>query len=353
MNVKKMFGKKKGASNDDIALFTVNAQSEVQPSEEKLNASTDQTGNVGNLQSFTAPDKNNGEPSGDTSAPSNVVEVTAKGEVRTSKPAETGFADEPEISPVDDGEAGNGNGMKDQIGTLSDNIQNLLFDFRSFMSEAGSPFNPNDIPLTPPASRTFSPVAPITSQVLTGGTERSGPGYISAQMHPASAEEDGNPSDIQSSFAQKYVAERNQARPKPSLQAVSKLDDALKMLPRGSKFSHDLKSNLDSVDMPALIRAINSTDYLLHAVGRKNLMKILEVGTREGWFKPEVERLAMSAAEILASSGTETEERSINVSDLLRVVYFLNRLLDPEISEFLSLNSVQEKQYITSRSAQR
>jgi archaellum component FlaD/FlaE len=91
--------------------------------------------------------------------------------------------------------------------------------------------------------------------------------------------------------------------------------------------------------MPALIRAVNSTDYLLHAVGRKNLLKILEVGTREGWIRPEVERLVLSVAEVLSTAGAEADDRVINVNDLLRVVYFLNRLLDQELTDFLSMNA--------------
>jgi archaellum component FlaD/FlaE len=90
--------------------------------------------------------------------------------------------------------------------------------------------------------------------------------------------------------------------------------------------------------MPALMRAVNSTDYLLHAVGRKNLLKILEVGTREGWIRPEVERLVLSVSEIISNAGVEVQESVINVNDLMRVVYFLNRLLDPEISDFLTIN---------------
>jgi archaellum component FlaD/FlaE len=97
--------------------------------------------------------------------------------------------------------------------------------------------------------------------------------------------------------------------------------------------------------MPALLRAVNSTDYLLHAVGRKNVLKILEIGTREGWIRPEVERLVLSVTEIISTAGLEVEERAINVSDLLRVVYFLNRLLDPEISDFLILNQAPVKKH--------
>jgi len=119
--------------------------------------------------------------------------------------------------------------------------------------------------------------------------------------------------------------------------ALKQFSEALKAQ-RLTKFSSELKSNLDSADMPALIRAVNSTDYLLHAVGRKNLLKILEVGTREGWIRPEVERIVLSVAEILSTAGVEADDRIVNVNDLLRVVYFLNKLLDPEVSDFLSLN---------------
>jgi archaellum component FlaD/FlaE len=163
-----------------------------------------------------------------------------------------------------------------------------------------------------------------------------------------------NPSDVESNFQERYVdsgdgqsskllVRPNAASATPSqlkeLSATaSQVKEVLDKASHGTRFSKDLKSNLDSADMPALMRAVNSTDYLLHAVGRKNLLKILEVGTRESWIRPEVERLVLSVAEIISNAGVEVEERLINVNDLMRVVYFLNRLLDPEISDFLTLN---------------
>jgi hypothetical protein len=230
--------------------------------------------------------------------------------------------------------------MSEQLGDLSDNLKNLVYDFRSFMSEAGSPFNPNDISGTKPISKE-------TDALHENSGDVGGPGYISAQVAGAEEREPvENPSDVESRFEEKHIPPSEklrlsklleQSREDPS--AISRFGQTLSAVRRGTKFSTDLKSSLDSADMPALIRAVNSTDYLLHAVGRKNLLKILEVGTREGWVRPEVERIVLSVAEILATSGVEADERVINVGDLLRVVYFLNRLLDPEISDFLTMNA--------------
>jgi hypothetical protein len=230
--------------------------------------------------------------------------------------------------------------VSEQLEDLSDNLKNLVYDFRSFMSEAGSPFNPNDIPATRPDSKEPE-VVQATSPDLGGS------GYISAQAAGAEEREPlENPSDVESGLEGKRIPPSEklrltglleQSRKGPS--ALSRLGQTLNTVRRGAKFSNDLKSSLDSADMPALIRAVNSTDYLLHAVGRKNLLKILEVGTREGWIRPEVERMVLSVAEILSTSGVESDERVINVSDLLRVVYFLNRLLDPEISDLLTMNA--------------
>jgi hypothetical protein len=230
--------------------------------------------------------------------------------------------------------------VSEQLEDLSDNLKNLVYDFRSFMSEAGSPFNPNDIPATRPDSKEPE-VVQATSPDLGGS------GYISAQAAGAEERETlENPSDVESGLEGKRIPPSEklrltgfleQSRKGPS--ALSRLGQTLNTVRRGAKFSNDLKSSLDSADMPALIRAVNSTDYLLHAVGRKNLLKILEVGTREGWIRPEVERMVLSVAEILSTSGVEADERVINVGDLLRVVYFLNRLLDPEISDLLTMNA--------------
>ena len=228
--------------------------------------------------------------------------------------------------------------VNDQIEDLSSNLKNLVYDFRSFMSEQGSPFNPNDIPANKSESN------PSGEAALTDG---SNPGYISIQSTGLGEKEAvENPSDVGSKFEEKLMSPQEKLRlgrlleqPKKSSAALSQLKDALGAIERGTKFSKDLKSNLDATDMPALIRAVNSTDYLLHAVGRRNLLKILEVGTREGWIRPEVERVVLSVAEILSTAGAEADDRVVNVNDLLRVVYFLNRLLDPEVSDFLALNS--------------
>jgi hypothetical protein len=230
--------------------------------------------------------------------------------------------------------------VSEQLEDLSDNLKNLVYDFRSFMSEAGSPFNPNDIPATRPDSKEREVVQATSADV-------GGSGYISAQAAGAEEREPfENPSDVESGFEEKRIPSSEKLRltglleqPRKGSSALSRLGQTLNTVRRGAKFSNDLKSSLDSADMPALIRAVNSTDYLLHAVGRKNLLKILEVGTREGWIRPEVERMVLSVAEILSTSGVENDERVINVGDLLRVVYFLNRLLDPEISDLLTMNA--------------
>jgi hypothetical protein len=230
--------------------------------------------------------------------------------------------------------------VSEQLEDLSDNLKNLVYDFRSFMSEAGSPFNPNDIPATRPDSKEPEVVQAASADV-------GGSGYISAEAAGAEEREAlENPSDVESGLEGKRIPPGEKLRltglleqPRKGPSALSRLGQTLNTVRRGGKFSNELKSSLDSADMPALIRAVNSTDYLLHAVGRKNLLKILEVGTREGWIRPEVERMVLSVAEILSTSGVEADERVINVGDLLRVVYFLNRLLDPEISDLLTMNA--------------
>jgi hypothetical protein len=230
--------------------------------------------------------------------------------------------------------------VSEQLEDLSDNLKNLVYDFRSFMSEAGSPFNPNDIPATRPDSKEPEVVQATSADV-------GGSGYISAEAAGGEEREPlENPSDVESGLEGKRIPPGEKLRltglleqPRKGPSALSRLGQTLNNVRRGAKFSNDLRSGLDSADMPALIRAVNSTDYLLHAVGRKNLLKILEVGTREGWIRPEVERMVLSVAEILSTSGVEADERVINVGDLLRVVYFLNRLLDPEISDLLTMNA--------------
>jgi hypothetical protein len=235
----------------------------------------------------------------------------------------------------------NGQGaVNDQLEDLSDNLKNLVYDFRSFMSEAGSPFNPNDIPATSPDSKETNVTQATAAQV-------EGPGYISAEAAGAEEREPvEGPSDVDTKFTERRLPAGEKLRlaglleqPRKGSSALSHLGQALSTARGGGKFSSDLKSSLDSADMPALIRAVNSTDYLLHAVGRKNLLKILEIGTREGWIRPEVERMVLSVTEILSTAGTDSDDRVINVGDLLRVVYFLNRLLDPEISDLLTMNA--------------
>jgi archaellum component FlaD/FlaE len=305
VDLKKVLGKKKEEEQqDDTIIFDV--------SPEKLQDASNQQRT--SVQSFTVtPEKPSETPQKEKPPNESVIEaqVSSVGEDESTQ------GEEPTV-------------VNEQLQDLSNNLKNLVYDFRSFMSEAGSPFNPNDIPAKP------------ESKVETG---RSGPGYISAQIAGAGETEAvENPSDVESGFENKFVSPIDKLRlsklleqPKKSSHALKQFNEVLNAQ-RATKFSKDLKSNLDSTDMPALIRAVNSTDYLLHAVGRKNLLKILEVGTREGWIRPEVERLVLSVTEVLSTAGADVDDRTINVNDLLRVVYFLNRLLDPEISDFLSMN---------------
>ncbi|HMK83013.1 MAG TPA: hypothetical protein VK503_04805 [Candidatus Bathyarchaeia archaeon] len=244
-------------------------------------------------------------------------------------------AEKVQVSEIKSGSKSIGLGqgeVTDQLQDLSSNLKNLVYDFRSFMSESGSPFNPNDIPSKPDEGEDAG---------------RANVGYISAPNMPRDSREVfENPQDVDSKFQERYVNSGDglgmklleSANAAPSTTVSQQIKEALDKTSHGTKFSKDLKSNLDSTDMPALMRAVNSTDYLLHAVGRKNLLKILEVGTREGWIRPEVERLVLSVSEIISNAGVEVQESAINVNDLMRVVYFLNRLLDPEISDFLTIN---------------
>ncbi len=321
MDLKRMIGKKKDSeedSDEDAIIFDMGDQAG--------KGGYPATGQREGLQTFAVqPEPNsNAQPKdprvGETTAEVQLLNRDSKKEDRKASSQDQGAVTE-------------------QLEDLSDNLKNLVYDFRSFMSEAGSPFNPNDIPATKPDSKELGMNHATSADV-------GGSGYISAQA--AGAEErdavEGH-SDVESKFEEKYVPAAEKLRlaglleqPRKGPSALSQFGQTLNTVRRGGKFSKDLKSNLDSADMPALIRAVNSTDYLLRAVGRKNLLKILEVGTREGWIRPEVERMVLSVAEILSTSGVETDERVINVGDLLRVVYFLNRLLDPEISDFLTLN---------------
>ncbi len=327
MNIRSMLSKKKEEKelDDDVLLFNVEGQED--PNSEAPEAVSKAVQNV-----VVKPEATTQEPPNKPLIEAKVVDTPETVEEPTVQVQEV--TREP-------------GAIDKQLQELSSNLKNLVYDFRSFLSEAGSPFNPNEIPATSPRfQKTDTSPFPLAS-------EDRGPGYISAQSVGAEEKEVfESPSDIQSKFAERYLKGKLEETAKPQLSAASKFKDILKAVPRGTKFSANLRSSLDSVDMPALIRAVNSTDYLLHVVGRKNLLRILEVGTREGWIRPEVERLVLSVAEVLSSSGVEAEERSINVNDLLRVVYFLNRLLDSEISDFLSMSSTQEKQYIASRNAQ-
>jgi hypothetical protein len=323
VDFKKMIGKKKDEqkeedSDDDAIVFDMG----------------DQAGGAGpaagareGLQTFTVQPEprsviSSKEPRG--------TEATPGVQAVDQKPK----TDDKQASSNDQG------AVNDQLGDLSDNLKNLVYDFRSFMSEAGSPFNPNDIPATRPDSKETQAAQTVSAQV-------EGPGYISAEAAGAEERETiEGPTEVDGEFAEKHIPTKEKLRltelleqPRKGSSALSHLGQALSASRRGGKFSYDLKSNLDSADMPALIRAVNSTDYLLHAVGRKNLLKILEVGTREGWIRPEVERMVLSVTEILSASGAECDDRVINVGDLLRVVYFLNRLLDPEISDLLTMNA--------------
>jgi len=309
VDFKKPFGKKKEEEKeDDTILFDLNP--------EKLQEAEKQP-QRGAVQSFTVTPE--------APAPTTASAPTEKPPtvVASTGPITEGAADSETIEPTV---------VNEQLQDLSSNLKNLVYDFRSFMSESGSPFNPNDIPATAEQTSTS---APINS------------GYISAKNAGATVTETvENPSDVQSGLENRFVSPADKAklgrlleRSKKASPALNQLNDALGAH-QATKFSKELKSNLDASDMPALIRAVNSTDYLLHAVGRKNLLKILEVGTREGWIRPEVERVVLSVAEVLSTAGVESDDRIINVNDLLRVVYFLNRLLDPEISDFLSMNQI-------------
>jgi len=309
VDFKKVLGKKKEEEQqDDTILFDLNP--------EKLQENPEKQPQRGGVQSFTvAPEAPAPPPIEKSPKPEAATGAVLEG---ASPETQTG---EPTV-------------VNEQLQDLSSNLKNLVYDFRSFMSETGSPFNPNDIPATP-------------DQSTADGQGQPNPGYISAQNAGATVTETvENPSDVQSGLENRFVSPMDKAklgrlleRPKKASPALNQLNEALGVH-QATKFSKELKSNLDASDMPALIRAVNSTDYLLHAVGRKNLLKILEVGTREGWIRPEVERVVLSVAEVLSTAGVESDDRIIGVNDLLRVVYFLNRLLDPEISDFLSMNQV-------------
>jgi len=305
VDFKKALGRKKEEeSQDDTILFDLNP--------EKLQDSADKQPARGGVQTFSvAPEPNPPQ----NQKPASVQE--AQPAVAPETPAES--SGEPTV-------------VNEQLQDLSSNLKNLVYDFRSFMSESGSPFNPNDIPATPEQA---------------AAAEQSKAGYISAKNAGATVTETvENPSDVQSGLENRFISGADRAKLNRLLDRSGKPSSALRQFNETlaahqvTKFSKELKSNLDTADMPALIRAVNSTDYLLHAVGRKNLLKILEVGTREGWIRPEVERIVLSVAEVLSTAGVEADDRIINVNDLLRVVYFLNKLLDPEISEILSMNQI-------------
>jgi len=320
--LKKMIGKKKEdkeeADDEDTVVFDMG--------EHAAPSAGPATGQREGLQTFAVQP----EPSPSAQPKGTQVEPTPQAQQLDENPKKD-----------DEKAPSQGQGaVNEQLEDLSDNLKNLVYDFRSFMSEAGSPFNPNDIPATRPDSK-----EPEVVQATSGDV--GGSGYISAQAAGAEEREPlENPADVESGLEGKRIPPGEKLRltglleePRKGSSALSRLGQTLNTVRRGAKFSNDLRSSLDSADMPALIRAVNSTDYLLHAVGRKNLLKILEVGTREGWIRPEVERMVLSVTEILSTSGVETDERVINVGDLLRVVYFLNRLLDPEISDLLTMNA--------------
>jgi hypothetical protein len=323
VDLKKMIGKKKDKeeeAEEDTIVFDIDTH--------PAPTGPPATGQKEGLQTFTVQP----EPSPNAQPKeTRVVEATSK----VQEPSENANRDDKKAPSQGQG------AVSEQLEDLSDNLKNLVYDFRSFMSEAGSPFNPNEIPATRPDSYKEAETVQATS------ADVGGPGYISAQAIGAEEREPvESPSDVESGFEGKRIPAAEKLRltglleqPRKGPSALSRLGQTLNTVRRGAKFSSDLKSSLDSADMPALIRAVNSTDYLLHAVGRKNLLKILEVGTREGWIRPEVERMVLSVAEILSTSGVEADERVINVGDLLRVVYFLNRLLDPEISDLLTMNA--------------
>ena len=305
MDFKKVLGKKKeDEQEDDTILFDLNPEKLQDDSEKGLKRG---------VQSFTVAPEVSAPPQNEKQSKETAVESAGVNLTETG-------SDEAQPTAVNE-----------QLQDLSSNLKNLVYDFRSFMSEAGSPFNPNDIPVGPGKS--------------DQAAETGQPGYISANNAGATVTETvENPSDIQSGLENRFISPTDKEKLSRLLEPPKKKSDALKQFSdvlnahQLTKFATDLKSNLDSTDMPALIRAVNSTDYLLHAVGRKNLLKILEVGTREGWIRPEVERIVLSVAEVLSTAGVETDDRIINVNDLLRVVYFLNRLLDPQISDFLSIS---------------
>jgi hypothetical protein len=313
MGLKDMFGKKKKEKDEDeedAIFFDVGGQ-------EKLGEGASQARE--GLQSFSI--KPEGPPSVQAQ---NALPAAPAADSRSS----ANRGEENKTSPPEQG------AVNEQLEDLSSNLKSLVYDFRSFMSEEGSPFNPID----------------SKEQGMGTGSPEGlrGPGYISAQSAGAGEKEAvENPSDVENRLGEKLISPTDKLRlsmlleqPKKSSPALSQFKNALNAVQQGTKFANELKSNLDATDMPALVRALNSTDYLLHAVGRKNLLRILEVGTREGWIRPEVERIVLSVAEILTVAGAEADDKTINVNDLLRVVYYLNRLLDPEISDFLSLNAV-------------
>jgi archaellum component FlaD/FlaE len=308
VNLKKVLGKKDDEPQDDTILFDLNP--------DKLQNEAESKPQKGGVQSFTVP----AEPP----QPATKPPVTEPAVQQTSTIHDTDSANATEAQPI---------AVSEQLNDLSSNLKNLVYDFRSFMSEAGSPFNPNEIPASP--------------QQGVDLYRSAQQGYISANKGAtgiAETETVEAPSDVERGLENRYISPADKMRLTKLLEPATKGSDSLKLISevakghQTTKFAKELKSNLDSSDMPALIRAVNSTDYLLHAVGRKNLLKILEVGTREGWIRPEVERLVLSVAEVLSTAGVESDDRVINVNDLLRVVYFLNRLLDQEISDFLSMN---------------
>ena len=313
VDLKKVLGKKNEEQQDDTILFDLNPDKVQNEAENKP-----QKG--GGVQSFTVPPEPPQPPQTDKAAGQLIQQTPASS---TSNATET--AEGPPTA------------VNEQLQDLSSNLKNLVYDFRSFMSEAGSPFNPNDIPARPEAAPTE-----------TSGV--SEPGYISSNKTTGGITETVEaPPEIERTLENPYISPADKLKLNRLLEPSAKGPEPLKLMNevlkarQGTKFSKDLKSNLDSSDMPALIRAVNSTDYLLHAVGRKNLLKILEVGTREGWIRPEIERLVLSVSEVLSTAGVESDDRTINVNDLLRVVYFLNRLLDQEISDFLSINPLPRR----------
>jgi len=315
VDLKKVLGKKNEEQQDDTILFDLNPDKVQNEPENKP-----QKG--GGVQSFTVQPEPPQPPQTDKAVGQLIQQTPAS---PTSNATET--AEGPPAA------------VNEQLQDLSSNLKNLVYDFRSFMSEAGSPFNPNDIPARPEGAPTE-----------TSGVSSSEPGYISANKTTGGITETVEaPPEIERNLENPYISPADKLKLNRLLEPSAKGPEPLKLMNevlktrQGTKFSKDLRSNLDSSDMPALIRAVNSTDYLLHAVGRKNLLKILEVGTREGWIRPEIERLVLSVSEVLSTAGVESDDRTINVNDLLRVVYFLNRLLDQEISDFLSINPMPRR----------